>query len=490
MRSSGILLPVSALPSRYGIGTIGREAFEFVDFLERCGQRFWQILPVGPTGYGDSPYQSFSAHAGNPYLIDLEALAADGLLTVEEIEASGFVENPDLIDYGDLYDKRFTLLKKAAKRIGMKDRGLLTFCEENSEWLPDYALFMTLKSEYGMESFQSWPDEYRLYKEERLKAARRRNKRKMHFWNVLQYLFYRQWAELKKYANGKGIKIIGDIPIYVSSDSSDLWANHKLFQVDRNRNMTSIAGCPPDYFNEDGQRWGNPLYNWNAHKKQDYDWWMKRLKNAESVFDAVRIDHFRGFAGYYSIPVENETAREGEWRKGPGKKFISKIKEEFPDFMIIAEDLGLLTPDVRRLLKFSGFPGMKVLQFAFHGGPDNEYLPGQHIENCVVYTGTHDNPTLSGWVKTAPFHEIKSAKRYLGVDRRLNLTGAFVKAAMHSVGNICIIPMQDWLGLGNDARINTPATTMGNWRFRVRKEKLSKRLTRKILTVTKDSGRS
>jgi len=482
-------MPVSALPSRYGIGTIGKEAFEFIDFLASCGQRYWQILPVGPTGFGDSPYQSFSAYAGNPYLIDPEELSECGLLTSSEIAESGFFEDPDSVDYGDLYEKRFNLLEKATARISHNDADFQNFCAVNAEWLDDYALFMALKSEHNMESFHCWPDRYRIYSEQMAEEVTLKYEEDIHYWSALQYLFYGQWENLKKYAGERDIKIIGDIPIYVSPDSSDLWANHKLFQVNKSGDMTFVAGCPPDYFNEDGQLWGNPLYNWNYHRNQDFDWWVKRIKHAEKIFDVVRIDHFRGFAGYYSIPAESKTAKIGKWKRGPGKRFISKIKEEAPDIKIIAEDLGYMTPDVQRLLKFSGFPGMKVLQFAFDGSPDNGHLPHLHTENNIVFTGTHDNTTLSDWVETALPEEIEFAVEYLKVSKEEELTDAIIEAAMKSVCDICIIPIQDWLGMGVEARINTPAVPEDNWKFRVRKDALSAETAKKILIMTKDGNR-
>jgi 4-alpha-glucanotransferase len=307
---------------------------------------------------------------------------------------------------------------------------------------------------------------------------------------VLQYLFFRQWFKLKAYASESGIKIIGDMPIYVSPDSSDLWANHLLFQVDKDRNMKNVAGVPPDYFNEDGQLWGNPLYDWAYHSKQGYSWWINRIKYAEKMFDGVRIDHFRGFAGYYSIPAGSLTAAKGAWKKGPGRKLISEIKKHVQGFIIIAEDLGDVTPDVRNLLSFSGFPGMKILQFAFEGLLDNEYLPHNYEENCVVYTGTHDNGTTVEWAKSLPEEVRKFARSYLGVDKRHSLAKKLVSAAMYSKSNTCIIPLQDWLGLDKEARVNIPGMPEGNWRFRVRKSRLSDSLASRIGSMTEDSGRT
>ena len=483
-------MPISALPSKHGIGALGKEAYCFVDFLKGSKQVYWQILPIGPTGYGDSPYQSFSAYAGNPYWIDLDLLAAEGMLSVADIKGPGFVENPDFVDYGDLYEKRFDLLRKAAVQISPDDKGFSSFCTGNAEWLYEYALFMALKEEHGMRSFHLWPDTYRIYSEKSHAKTMEKLAGKLHFWKAVQYLFFTQWEKFKAYANGSGVKIIGDMPIYVSPDSADLWANHNLFQVNAKREMSSVAGCPPDSFDSDGQLWGNPLYNWGCHKKQGYSWWIKRLKHAGKIFDVVRIDHFRGFLGYYSIPAGSLTAANGKWRRGPGEDFIASIKKMAPEITIIAEDLGYLTPAVHKLLRFSGFPGMKVLQFAFDGSKSNVYLPHLYTENCVVYTGTHDNPTIREWAKSAPPLEIKFAKNYLGASSRPVLEDAMISAAMHCKSNTCIIPVQDWLKLGGEARINTPGVAEGNWRFRVRKRRLSKALAERIRHLTEESGRA
>jgi len=489
MRCAGVLLPITSLPSKYGIGTIGKEAYNFVDFLEKCGQTYWQILPIGPTGYADSPYQSLSTYAGNPYLIDLEMLVSDGVLNNSEIAESGFFENPDFVDYGDLYEKRFELLRKAAQRVDALDEQFALFCKANSDWLDDYALFMSLKLKYGMGSFHTWTGEHRLYNKELASKAAAEFKDKIHFWSVLQYFFYKQWDRFRAYANSKGIKIIGDVPIYVSPDSADIWVNHELFQINAERAMTNVSGCPPDTFSETGQLWGNPLYDWKAHKKQKYEWWIKRMRHAERCFDAVRIDHFRGFAEYYSVPASNKTAAKGKWKRGPGKKLIAKIKSDVPNLTIIAEDLGFLTASVHRLLKFSGFPGMNVLQFAFSDFGRSIYLPHKHVKNSVTFTGTHDNCTTKEWVQTASCYEIDFAKRYLKVKEGVNLTSELVKTAMYSNSDTCIIPIQDWLELGAEARINIPGTVEENWKFRIRKEMLSENLMHKILYMTQISGR-
>jgi len=485
MRASGILMPVFSLPSPYGVGTLGKDAFEWIDFLKAAGQQYWQILPIGPTGYADSPYQSFSVFAGNPYWIDLDLLISRSLLTRKDVAEAGLCNVPGTIDYSNLFNRRFDLLRKAAERIEKENKELRLFCLENAYWLTDYALFMSIKTEQGMISCQNWPDNLRLREEGALLESSERLSNEIHFWSVLQFLFYEQWNDLKHYANQKDIKIIGDIPIYVSQDSSDLWANRDLFQVDCEGNMTSVSGCPPDHFNETGQRWGNPLYDWQRHKQTDFAWWISRLSHAGRLFDSVRIDHFRGIAAYYSIPDEYETATVGKWKKGPGKAFISEVKETLPDLMIIAEDLGYLTEGVRRLMKYSEFPGMKVMQFAFDDSESNDYLPHRYEKNSVVYTGTHDNATTREWERSISRKEKAFARKYLGLNLCGNLTRAMVRAAMSSVSDICIIPIQDWLKLGSKARINTPGTATGNWRFRVKKSMLTNKLAAKIRRMTK-----
>ncbi|MEG1153826.1 MAG: 4-alpha-glucanotransferase, partial [Ruthenibacterium sp.] len=360
MRSCGILMPISSLPAPYGIGSLGKEAYQFVDFLQRAGQHFWQILPIGPTGYGNSPYQSFSAFAANPYFIDLDALVGRGLLTHEEIDAAYFGDNPLAVDYGALHQNRFALLQKAVDRFVPAEDGFANFRAKSVDWLADYALFMALKSENGMVVLSQWPEELRTREPQALAAARARLASQIMFWEVLQYLFDEQWVLLKAYANAHGVALIGDIPIYVSPDSSDLWAHPELFQVHADGSLVEVAGCPPDAFSPDGQLWGNPLYAWQKHLDTGCDWWVRRLKHASTVYDVVRIDHFRGFESYYAIPAADTTAVGGVWRKGPGIAFVNAIKEKLPQVRIIAEDLGFLTEDVRLLLAESGFPGMKV----------------------------------------------------------------------------------------------------------------------------------
>ena len=480
MRTSGILMPVSSLPSPYGIGSLGAEAYRFVDFLAAAGQRYWQILPIGPTGYGDSPYQSFSAFAANPYFIDLDALEQRGLLTHDEIARFDFgPEAPEGIDYGALFRTRFAVLELAVRRFDAGEDAFRDFCAANAFWLDDYALFMALKAENGMRAFSLWPKDVRARRPAALAAARARLAGQVRFWQVVQYLFYEQWAALKAYANAKGVEFIGDIPIYVSPDSSDLWADPSLFQVDADGALTEVAGCPPDAFAADGQLWGNPLYNWD----------IRRLRHASAVYDVVRIDHFRGFESYYAIPARDKTAVNGVWRKGPGTAFIDVIRRKLPDVRIIAEDLGYLTDDVKALLRASGFPGMKVLQFAFDSREESDYLPHNYTQNSVVYTGTHDNTTTADWELSAPAGDVAFARRYLDVEGGADFTRRFIRAALASVSDTAVIPMPDWLGLGAEARINTPSTLGGNWLWRIDPAALTDALAADILALTKLYGR-
>lgn len=488
MRTCGILMPIFSLPSPYGIGTVGEAAYDFVDFLKASGQTYWQILPIGPTGFGDSPYQSFSAFAGNPYFIDLDILKRQKLLSAKEINSFDFGTYDD-IDYLKLFNTRFKLLRFAAERVAESDTGFKSFCAENAFWLEDYALFMAIKGENGMVSWQKWSDDLRLREKQAIKAAKQRLAADIHFWRAVQYLFYRQWGELKSYANKNGVKIIGDIPIYVSPDSSDIWAQSELFDVNEDKTLSSVAGVPPDGFSADGQLWGNPLYKWKYHLKTGCEWWVKRLNHAGEVYDVVRIDHFRGFAAYYAIPAEDSNAKRGEWREGPGTEFISVIKKKLPHLSIIAEDLGFLTPEVRSLLKESGFPGMKVLQFAFDSREESDYLPHNYSYNSVVYTGTHDNTTTRDWEDSAPAADVANAKDYLNVARGQSFTKAMVLAAVGSVCDTAVIPIQDWLELGAQARINTPSTLGDNWRWRLGRNMLTSMLAHKIRHITKLYGR-
>ena len=486
-RASGILLPVSSLPGPWGIGTLGEEARRFVDFLAAAGQTYWQILPVGPTGYGDSPYQSFSAFAANPYFIDPDILIARGLLTEKEAGAD-WGDDPARVDYGALYAHRHGLLQKAADRLPVGDAGFAHWREKQSDWLEDYALFMALKEENDQQSWTRWPDEVRLRRPDALQKARQRLAERVDYWQKVQYLFYDQWADLLAYAHSRGVQIIGDIPIYVSPDSSDIWAAPELFQTDGDRRLTRVAGCPPDAFAADGQLWGNPLYDWPHHKATGYAWWLRRLRHALTIYDVVRIDHFRGFESYYSIPARDTTAQNGSWQPGPGMDFIGAIHRELPDARIIAEDLGYLTPQVKELLEGSGYPGMKVLQFAFDRREAGDYLPHNYLQNSVVYTGTHDNTTTAAWEKEAHPEDVARARAYLHAGDEPLVEG-FIRAALASVSATAIIPMQDWLGLGGEARMNVPSRPWGNWQWRLEPGALTPVLARRIAALTELYGR-
>ena len=493
MRSSGILLPISSLPSPYGIGNLGDAAYKFVDFLVDSGQQYWQILPIGPTSFGDSPYQSFSAFACNPYFIDLDRLVGQCLLTEEEVKQAAEDNLEGTINYLDLFENRMDVLYKAVDRMDLTEDGYQKFKAENAHWLGDYALFMAIKSEYGHESFQLWPDCLRLREAQAIEETRERLAIEIVRWTAVQYLFFAQWNDLKRYANNRGIEFIGDIPIYVSPDSADLWVNGALFQVDEDKHMIAVAGCPPDAFCETGQLWGNPLYAWQHHKETGYDWWIRRLQHAGTIYDIVRIDHFRGLAGYYSIPAQHIDATLGSWEKGPGIDFIKALKERLPNLRIIAEDLGVLTPDVRELLTESGFPGMKVLQFAFDSGENSDYLPHKYERNSVVYTGTHDNTTSADWQLTTSPADVKFAKEYIGIENVTQSENQFVialiRTAMASVCDTSIIPLADWLALGAEARINVPSTLGGNWLWRFDEEMLTSELAAFIKRYTTIYGR-
>ena len=489
MRESGILMPVSSLPGPYGIGCFGKAALEFVDFLAEAGQTIWQILPLSPTGYGDSPYQSCSAFAGNPYFIDLDALKAEGLLTAAQLKAEEWGENPLEVDYGTLYTSRYKVLRTAYQAWREQCAGqhgcasyypddYYAFTLANEAWLEDYALYMALKTEHQMKSWTDWPREYRTRDAGALARFRAAHEEEIGFWKFLQYKFGTQWKAVKDYANAKGVKILGDIPIYVSADSVDAWVGGPLFELDGEGRFARVAGCPPDYFSADGQLWGNPLYNWPHHKQTGYAWWVQRVRHALGIYDLLRIDHFRGFDTYWAIPAGSSTARNGKWEIGPRMDLFNALEAALGKLPIIAEDLGDLVPSVRELLADSTFPGMKVLQFAFGGG-DNEYLPHNHVKNCVVYPGTHDNTTLTDWwVNSATEKEKATAAAYLHLtpckptakevaavkpdDARI----ALIRAALGSVADRVIIPMYDWLGLGAQAHLNTPGKLGGNWIWR------------------------
>ena len=494
-RESGILLPVFSLPSAYGIGCFSKEAYQFVDQLAEAGQSYWQILPLGPTSYGDSPYQSFSTFAGNPYFISLEELQEEGLLTRAECEAADWGSQADSIDYRLLYQNRYPLLRKAFGRSSWEqDPEFWEFCRENRWWLEDYTLFMALKDQFSGRAWTQWPEELRLRRVEAMEACRKRLKEEMAFYGYLQYWFIRQWSRLKAYANGKRIRIIGDIPIYVAMDSADTWANPRLFQLDAQNRPLAVAGCPPDGFSATGQLWGNPLYRWDRHKAQGYQWWIRRLEYCYRLYDVVRIDHFRGFDQYYSIPADADTAIGGHWEQGPGRELFQAAARALGPRDVIAEDLGYVTDSVRRLVQDCGYPGMKVLEFAFDSrdsGCASDYLPHNYMENSVVYTGTHDNETIRGWFGSIRPEEQQKAREYLWdfytPEERLHLS--FVSLAMRSRARMCVIPVQDYLGLDNRARINVPSTVGTNWKWRLLPGQMDRQTLRILADMTRRYGR-
>lgn len=492
MRKSGILMPVASLPGQYGIGTFGKEAYKFVDFLAKAGQQYWQLLPLGPTGYGDSPYQSFSTFAGNPYFIDLDTLIEEGLLTKSECDKYDFGAKESEVDYEKMYLSRFKVLEIAFSRSNYKrTKAYKTFESNNSFWLEDYALYMAIKQSLGGVSFIEWDEKIRRRDEQTLNECRKKFAKEIEFYKFLQFYFDKQWKQLKKYANDKGVKIIGDIPIYVAFDSADTWAGPEMFQFDSKGYPKAVAGCPPDGFSATGQLWGNPLYNWAYHKKTGYDWWLKRMAHCYELYDMVRVDHFRAFDEYYAIPYGDPTAEFGKWKKGPGMSLMKAFKEAFGDKEMIAEDLGFMTETVKKLVKDSGFPGMKVLQFAFDSREESDYLPHNYISNSSVYTGTHDNDTIVGWFEKLDEADKKFACAYLDIkpDEK-HVAWKFIRLAMESVSDLCVIPMQDYLELGGEARINMPSTLGGNWVWRMKQGVLSDKLAKAIYDVTRTYGRT
>lgn len=491
MRSSGVLLHISSLPSPYGIGTLGREAYAFVDFLHRAGQRYWQILPVGPTGYGDSPYQSFSSFAGNPYFIDPEMLRQDKLLTREELAAAdAAAADCRKVDYEKLYRLRPALLRLAYTRFLEKiPADFLDFCRRERDWLDTYALFMALKDDLGGAPFESWADGLKVRRRAALDCAARRLGREIGFYKFLQYTFTRQWDALRAYAHANGVYIIGDLPIYVSRDSADVWANPRDFLLDENLSPKLVAGCPPDAFSADGQLWGNPVYDWKYQRAHGYDFWCRRIARQAAFYDVLRIDHFRGFESFYAIPAESKTAAVGAWEKGPGMSLFHAVKKKVADLPIIAEDLGYITPEVAKLLADCGYPGMKVLEFAFDSREESNYLPHTYrTRNTVVYVGTHDNDTAEGWMHTAAPADVAYAKRYLNLTAAEGYAWGFIRAAASTVADTAIYTMQDLLSLGSEARMNTPSTADGNWTWRMERMPRAA-LAERLYRLTADFGR-
>jgi 4-alpha-glucanotransferase len=479
-RAAGVLLSVSSLPAPYGIGTLGRCAYDFVDFLVESGQNYWQMLPVGPISYGDSPYQSFSTFAGNPYYIDLDMLQTDGLLTSEEVQAHSWGNDPERVDYGAIYRARYALLERAFDRGWSRERQAVEEFARRQPWLDGYARFMALKRRYDMKPWTQWPAG---------EVPAEELERDVQFFTYLQFLFDRQWTALKQYANEKGISIIGDLPIYVAMDSADVWTNPERFLLDRDNVPVDVSGVPPDGFTDAGQLWGNPLYRWDAMKRDGYAWWESRLRGALERFDGIRLDHFRGLESYWAVPYGDETAAGGRWEPGPGEDFIKMVHEKFPGALIIAEDLGYVTKEVKELLECSGYPGMKVLEFAFDSREAGDYLPHCYPENCVCYTGTHDNTTVLGWLEEADPEDVEMARRYLGLNREEGYNWGFLRGGMGSKARLFVAQMQDYLDLGGAARMNTPGTLGGNWQWRMKPGAASPELARRLREFTRLFGR-
>lgn len=480
-RGAGLLLPISSLPSPYGIGTLGDEAYKFVDFLVEAGQSYWQVLPVGPTSYGDSPYQSFSAFAGNPYFIDLDYLVEEGLITKKDIKQYQWVSNVEYVEYAMIYESRFKVLRTAFKNsdhIGTVEYD--EFLKDNEYWLDDYSLYMAAKFKFDNVEWQQWDEGIRLRKPEALEQYKEELKEDMDFWKFCQFKFFEQWNDLRTYANESGIQIIGDIPIYVAMDSADVWAHKELFELDEDVKPINVAGVPPDAFSEDGQLWGNPLYDWKKMEKDDFLWWKERMRSNSKLYDFIRIDHFIGVVNYYSIAADCKNAKQGEWRKGPGKKLTDAINSAIGDAQIIAEDLGVVSQPVKDLLKETGYPGMKIIEFAFDGGPDNDHLPHNYNPNSLVYGGTHDNETVAGYFCSKTKKELKYAMEYLGVTEKNEIPDAVLRTAYASVSAMAIFQVQDILGLGNEARMNTPSTVGNNWKWRMAKGCLKKQHAKKL----------
>jgi len=485
-RSSGILLHITSLPGNTGIGTLGKNAFQFIDFLDEAQQKYWQILPTGPTGYGDSPYQTFSAFAGNPLLIDLEKLCESDLLSSDQITGLP-VADPSKVDFGELINIKLPLLRIAFNNFS-ESQEYLKFCDKENYWLEDFSLFMALKNKFQGRSWLNWEKEFKLRDKNTLNNSAIELKNEIDFQKFLQYIFFQQWMDVKNYASQKGISIIGDIPIFVAMDSCDAWTENKIFQFDNDLNPVAVAGVPPDFFSESGQLWGNPLYNWEYLQETNFDWWKKRFKASLEIADLIRVDHFRGFSGYWSVPFGEKNAIKGKWIDAPGIELFEALQNQFEHLPVIAEDLGVITDDVVQLRDKFNFPGMKILQFAFGSGSDNPFLPHNYIENCVVYTGTHDNDTTSGWFSKLPVKIREDVLNYLQTDAS-NISWKMIETAWRSKAVLAVAPMQDFLELDSSARMNTPASMGANWQWRLFPENLNIDLARKIRDLTWEHNR-
>lgn len=473
-RGAGILLSVTSLPSSYGIGTLGEEAFRFIDMLVDLRQRYWQVLPIGPTSFGDSPYQSFSAFAGNPYMIDLDALVEDGLLNKEEIDRYNWGDDEQDVDYAILYANRFQVLQQAFERFDTEVPGFTGFCEEKKEWLEDYSLFMAIKSESDGKEWQSWEEGLRDHSENAIENYRKQHNKELLFWKFCQYQFFTQWDKLKKYANYRGVEIIGDMPLYVALDSADVWGHREKFQLDEKGCPARVVGCPPDAYAAAGQIWGNPLYDWKAMEADGFDWWRRRMEESAALYDAVRLDNFSGILKYYSIPAAKGAVKDGKWNKGPGRRLAEVLEEASGSCRILADNMETTIPAVKKLMDKMGWPGIKVLLFAFDGDTSSEYLPHNYTDsNNFVYTGTHDNDTIVGYYRDKTEYELAFLYEYLNISSKEEIPDAMIRLAYSSIADVVILQMQDILKLGNEARMNLPSTIGSNWRWRVWHDSLS-----------------
>ncbi|MCR8968407.1 4-alpha-glucanotransferase [Facklamia sp. 7083-14-GEN3] len=486
-RSSGVLMHISSLPNKYGIGSFGQSAYDFVDFLYESKQKFWQILPLTTTSYGDSPYQSFSAYAGNPYFIDLDCLQEEGLLKAEEIEGIDFGENNQSIDYGLIFKNRQTILDKAVEAFKRKNfsEEYHQFLLENNHWLEPFAEYMAIKETFGLKAWYEWDEPARKREAGAMNKYREDLADRLDYYRITQFFFKQQWQKLKIYANQKGIEIIGDIPIYVARDSVEMWSQPELFKVDNQGNPTMVAGTPPDNFSEDGQFWGNPIYDWEYHRKQNYEWWIERFKESFKLYDWVRIDHFRGFESFWQVPITAKTSAEGSWTKGPGYELFANVKKTLGQLNIIAEDLGFMTQEVIDMREKTGFPGMKILQFGFDDLGDSPDLPHHYSENSIAYVGTHDNETAIGWaIDTASPESLRKLEDYLGKLESESIADCLNRGIAMSTSCLAVYRMQDLLNLDNHSRMNTPSTLGGNWQWRMTENQLTDGLKNILLKLT------
>lgn len=485
-RSSGILMHISSLPSKVGIGTFGQSAYDFVDFLKETKQTYWQILPLGTTSYGDSPYQSFSAIAGNPNFIDFDLLAKDDLLSPEDYQSVFFGDNPLKVDYGTLFTNRRPILETAVANFlasNFESEQYNHFKQENSHWLNDYAEYMAIKEAFNLKPWSEWDEAIRLREEAALNNYRQQLSSQIEYHKVIQYLFFKQWLALKAYANDNHIQIIGDMPIYVAADSVEMWTQSELFKVDEFKQPVVVAGCPPDSFSDEGQYWGNPIYDWDFMEKDHYSWWVLRMRESFKIYDVVRIDHFRGFESYWAVPFGSPSARFGQWEKGPDVKLFNQIKAELGDLNIIAEDLGFLTQEVKDMRDATGYPGMKILQFSF-GGDDSMEAPHNYIQNTISYVGTHDNETATGWYNNASTATQQFANHYMNRSDNETIAEAMNRTLAACVSNQVIFTMQDLLDLDNEARMNEPSTIGHNWQWRMKEDAITKEVKEKLIDYT------